>query len=131
MCIKQDGVMIILKTLNVHEIFRGLLVTHPGYKCTHPPLVIYILKKKGEKTGNYITQLVMCDISNNLFLQWIGFFQILCIPTTVWKMNYVCRSFKSSQKIQDQTTLSHLCCNKSLSYEDRDITSTNMWSFPG
>ena len=115
--------------------FLGVLVTHPGQRCTHLPLVIYILKKKkGEKTvaGNYITQLVMCDIiSNNLFLQWIGFFQILSIPTTVWKMNYVCRSFKSSQKIQDQTTLSHLCCNKSLSYEDSDITSTNMWSFPG
>ena len=37
--------------------FLGVLVTHPGYKCTHLPLVIYILKKKGEKTvaGNYIT----------------------------------------------------------------------------
>ena len=58
MCVKQDGVMIILKTLNFHEIFRGLLVTHRGYKCSHPPLVIYIIiEKKGEKivAGNYIT----------------------------------------------------------------------------
>lgn len=54
MCIKQDGVMIILKTLNFNEIFWGLLVTHPGYKCTHPPLVIYILKTKGEKLGTIL-----------------------------------------------------------------------------
>ena len=32
--------------------FLGVLVTHPGYKCTHLPLVIYIEKKRG-KNGSW------------------------------------------------------------------------------